>query len=100
MRDGAPPCLNSTRAVESGPKPCVGWVAAFTRWAGRASGIFSGRCCDYCRRCSGVVDEAESSPMVDVDLVRSEDQIDAGVYIGEDWLEGREVGFESEGLKQ
>ena len=38
--------------------------------------------------------------MVDVDLIRSEDQIDAGVQIGKDWLEGREVGLESEGLKQ
>ena len=38
--------------------------------------------------------------MVDVDLIRSEDQIDAGVQIGKDWLEGREVGRESEGLEQ
>ena len=38
--------------------------------------------------------------MVDVDPIRSEDQIDAGVQIGEDWLEGREVGRESEGLEQ
>ena len=26
--------------------------------------------------------------MVNVDLIRSEDQIDAGVQIGKDWLEG------------
>ena len=38
--------------------------------------------------------------MIDVDLIRSEDQIDAGVQIGKDWLEGREVGRESKGLKQ
>ena len=38
--------------------------------------------------------------MVDVDLIRSEDQIDTGVQIGENWLDGREVCRESEGLEQ
>ena len=38
--------------------------------------------------------------MVDVDLIRAEDQIDAGAQIGEDWPVGREVGHESEGLEQ
>ena len=38
--------------------------------------------------------------MVDVDPIRSEDQTDAGVQICEDWLEGWEVGRESEGLEQ
>ena len=38
--------------------------------------------------------------MVDVDLICAEDQIDARAQIGEDWPEGREVGRESEGLKQ
>ena len=38
--------------------------------------------------------------MVDVDPILSEDQIDAGVQIREDWLEGREVVRESEGLEQ
>ena len=38
--------------------------------------------------------------MVDVDLICSKNQIDAGVQIGKDWLEGWEVGRESEGLEQ
>ena len=38
--------------------------------------------------------------MVDVDPVFSEDQVDAGVQICKYWLEGREVGRESEGLEQ
>ena len=38
--------------------------------------------------------------MVDVDLTRYEDKIDAGEHIGENWLEGREVDRESEGPEQ
>ena len=68
--------------------------------SGRAGGFRSNRCCGCRCRCAGAVREAEGTPMVEVDLIRAEDQIDAGAQIGEDWLEGQEVGRESEGLKQ
>ena len=59
-------------------KSWVGWVVATGSKGGRAGGDRVDRCCRCRRRCSSVVREAESAPMVDVDLICFEDQIDAG----------------------
>ena len=38
--------------------------------------------------------------MIDVDLICSEDQVDAGAQISEDWSESRKMSREAEGPKQ
>jgi hypothetical protein len=55
-----------------------GWAVA----AGLKCGRAGGDCVDCCCRCrrgySGVVREVEGALVVDVDLICSEDQVDAG----------------------
>ena len=66
-----------------------------------AGGCCSNRCCSgYRCGCSSAIREAEGSPVVDVDLVRSKGQVNAGAQIGEGRSKVRKVSHEAEGPKQ
>src|ERR1041385_7666560 len=72
--DAVLPGRECTRAVKS----WVGWAVAAGSKGGRAGGDCVDCRCRCRRGCSGVVREAEGAPVVDVDLICSEDQVDAG----------------------
>ena len=52
---------------------------------------------DFCRRRMSAIREAESAPMIDVDLVPTEGQVDASAQLGEGWPKSRKVSHEAEG---
>ena len=58
---------------------------------------FRGGCC---RGRMSEIREAESDPMVDVDLVPTEGQVDAGAQVGKGWSQDRKVSHEAEGSEQ
>src|SRR4051812_3009801 len=77
------PWCRSTRVVAGDATSCVGLgVVADSR--GRRTGGCFFNCCHggCCCGCSGAIREAESAPMVDVDLVRTQGQVDASAQIG------------------
>ena len=69
----------------------------------RVGGCFVfGRCCRnscFCG-CSSKICEAESAPLVDVDLVPTEGEVDASAQVCEGWSQDRKVCDEAEGPEQ
>ena len=100
-RNAFPTWCWSTRVVARDVTSCVGLGVVADSQGCRAGGCCFNCCHGDCRRrCSGAVREAEGAPMVDVDMVRTESQVDAGAQIGEGRSKGRKMSHEAEGPMQ